>query len=152
MKTKWACVLYKENTVCYFSMIKRNVRKNIVSRKNLRGGSPMLFVIYKIFYLPVCARVLSRFSCVQLFATLWTVAHQAPLSMGFFRQEYWSGLPCPPPGDLPNPGIEPTVLMSPALAGRSFNTGATWEAPYLPLLLLLLLLSRFSCVWLCATP
>ena len=128
-------------------MIKRNVRKNIVSRKNLRGGSPMLFVIYKIFYLPVCARVLSRFSCVQLFATLWTVAHQAPLSMGFFRQEYWSGLPCPPPGDLPNPGIEPTVLMSPALAGRSFNTGATWEAPYLPLLLLLLLLlSRFSCV------
>ena len=44
---------------------------------------------------------------VQLFATPWTVAHQAPLSMGFSRQEYWSGLPFPPPGDLPNPGIKP---------------------------------------------
>ena len=51
-------------------------------------------------------------SHVQLFATLWTVAHQAPLSMGFFRQEYWSGLSFPSPGDLPNPGIEP---RSPAL-------------------------------------
>ena len=48
--------------------------------------------------------------------TAWTVARQAPLSMGFFRQEYWSGFPFPSPGDLPNPGIEPTSLMSPALA------------------------------------
>ena len=53
---------------------------------------------------------------------------QAPLSMGFSRQEYWSRLPCPPPGDLPNPGIEPTSLMSPALAGMFFTTSATWEA------------------------
>ena len=51
----------------------------------------------------MCAQSLSH---VRLFATLWTVAHQAPLSMGFSRQEYWSELPCPPPGDLPNPGIE----------------------------------------------
>jgi len=50
--------------------------------------------------------------------TLWTVAHQAPLSMGFLRQEYWSGLPCLPPGNLPNPGIEPVSPMSPALVGR----------------------------------
>ena len=65
-------------------------------------------------------------SCpVQLFATLWTVAHQAPLSMEFSRQEYWSGLPFPPPGDLPNPRIEPMFLMSPALAGRLFTTNAT---------------------------
>ena len=49
----------------------------------------------------------------------WTVAYQAPLSMGFSRQEYWSGLPCPPPGDLPDPGVEPE---SPALAGRVFTT------------------------------
>ena len=49
---------------------------------------------------------LNRFSCVWLCATLWTVAHQAPLSMGFSRQEYWSGLPCLPPGDLPDPGIQ----------------------------------------------
>ena len=55
--------------------------------------------------------ILSHFSCVRLFATPWTVTHQAPLSMGFSRQEYWSGLPCPPPGDLPDPGIK---LMSPA--------------------------------------
>ena len=70
----------------------------------------------------VCAQSLSR---VRLFATLWTVALQAPLSMGFPRQEYWSGLPCPPPRDLPNPGIEPMSFMSPALAGWFFTTGAT---------------------------
>ena len=56
---------------------------------------------------PSLVCVLSHFSCLRLFATLWTVAHKAPLSMGFSRQEHWSGFPCPPPGDLPNPGIEP---------------------------------------------
>ena len=61
------------------------------------------------------ACLLSCFSHVQLFATLWTVAHQAPLSMGFFRQEYWSGLPCPPPGDLLHPRIEPESPVAPAL-------------------------------------
>ena len=66
--------------------------------------------------LHVCACVFSR---VPLFVTPWTVAHKAPLSMGFFRQEYWRGLPFPSPGDLPKPGIE---LMSPALAGRFFAT------------------------------
>ena len=60
--------------------------------------------------------------------TLWTVVHQAPLSMGFSRQEYWSELPCPPPGDLLNPGIKPMSLMSPALAGGVFTTSITWEA------------------------
>ena len=72
--------------------------------------------------------VLSHFSPVQLFATLWTVAHQAPLSMGFSRQEYWSGLPCPPPGDLLDPGIELASLVSPALTGRFFTTSAAREA------------------------
>ena len=57
-----------------------------------------------------------------------TVAHQAPLSMGFARQEYWSGLPCSPPGDLPNPGIKPTSLKSPALPSVFFTASATWEA------------------------
>ena len=75
-----------------------------------------------------CVCVLSHFSCVQFCPILWTVAHQAPLSMGFYRQEYWSGSPCPPPGDLPNPGIEPVSLMSPALAGGFFTTSATWGA------------------------
>ena len=77
----------------------------------------------------VCALVCAQsLGCVWLSATLWTVAHQAPLSMGFSRQECWSGLPFPPPGDLPNPGIEPTSLTSPALAGGVFTTSATWEA------------------------
>ena len=70
--------------------------------------------------------VLSCFSHVQLSATLWTVACQAPLSMGFSRQEYWSGLPFPSPGDLPNPGIEPTSLASPALVGRFITTSNIW--------------------------
>ena len=73
--------------------------------------------------LHVC--VLSHFSPTLQF--LWTVTHQAPLSMGFSRQKYWSGLPCPLPGDLPDPEIEPTPLTSPALAGRLFTTGATTE-------------------------
>ena len=84
-------------------------------------------------YLPLhiramCACFLSCFKIVLLFATLWTVAHQFPLSMGFSRQEYQSGLPCPSLGDLPDPGIEPASLTSPALAGRFFTTSATWEA------------------------
>ena len=58
-------------------------------------------------------------SCVQLFATPWTVAHQAPTSMGFSRQEYWSGLPFASPGDLPNPGIEP---RSPALQADALTS------------------------------
>ena len=61
-------------------------------------------------------------------ATLWTVACQASLSMESSRQEYWSGLPCPPPGDHPNPGTEPVSLMSPALAYGCFTTSDTWEA------------------------
>ena len=61
-------------------------------------------------------------SCIQLFATPWTVARQAPLSTEFPRQEYWSGLSFPSPGDLPDPGVEPTSLVSPALAGRFFTT------------------------------
>ena len=65
----------------------------------------------------------------QLFAIPWTVAPQAPLSMGFSRQENRSGLPCLPPGDLPDTGIKPVSLKSPALAGGFLTTSATWEAP-----------------------
>ena len=74
------------------------------------------------------ACMLSCFSRVRLFETPWTVAWQASLSMGFSRQGHWSGLPCFPPGDLPDPGIEHTSLTSPALAGRSFTSIAFWEA------------------------
>ena len=69
--------------------------------------------------------MINGFSRVQPFVTPWTVARQAPLSMGFSRQEYWSGLPCPPPGDLPDSGMEPESLMSPAMAGGFFTTRAT---------------------------
>ena len=69
-------------------------------------------------------------NCVQLFVILWTVAHQAPLSMGFSRQEYWSGLPFPTPGDLPNLGIKPASLASPALAGRFFTTVPPGKTPF----------------------
>ena len=55
---------------------------------------------------------------------------QAPLSMGFYRKEYWSGLPCPLPGDFPDPGMEPMSLMSHALTGGSFTTSTTWETPF----------------------
>ena len=65
---------------------------------------------------------LSLFHCGQLFVTLWNVTHQTPLSLEFSRQEYWSELPCPPPGDLPDPGMEPSSPASPTL-----------QADYLPL-------------------
>ena len=74
----------------------------------------------------LCCAVL--IASVQLFANPWAVAHQAPLSMEFSRKEYWSGLPCPPPEDLPDPGIELMSLRSPALARTFFTTRATWEA------------------------
>ena len=73
--------------------------------------------------------LLSHFSHVQPFATLWTVAHQTPLSVGFSRQKHCSGLPCPPPGDLPDSGIKPTSLTFSALTGGFFTTSVTWEAP-----------------------
>ena len=72
--------------------------------------------------------MLSRVSHGRLLTTLWTVTCQASLSRGLCRQEYRCGLPCPSPEDFPNPGIEPTSLMSPALAGGLFTTSATWEA------------------------
>ena len=81
--------------------------------------------------------MLSRFSHVQLSATLWAAARQAPLSEGFPRQELRSGLPSPPPGDLPHPGMEPRSLPSPALAGGFLTTSATWGA-LTPTVLLLL--------------
>ena len=75
----------------------------------------------------MCACMLSCFSRVR-FCDLWTIACQAPLSTGFSRQDYWSGLLCPPSADLPNPGIDPTSLTSPALADGFYSTSATWKA------------------------
>ena len=78
-----------------------------------------------------CATIdVSVLSHVWFFLTLWNVARQAPLCMRFSRQEYWSGLPFPTPGDLPYLKMEPKSLISPALAGRFFMTSTTWEACY----------------------
>ena len=76
--------------------------------------------------------VLGCFSRFRLFAVPWTINLTASLTVVFSRQGYWSGLPQPPPGDLPNPGIKPMSLMSPVLAGSFLITSATWEALPLP--------------------
>ena len=72
--------------------------------------------------------VLSCFCCVQLSGTLWTVAYQAPLSMGFSREEFWSGLPCPPSCDLPDSGLEPTSPAAPVLQ-VGFLLKSHWGSP-----------------------
>ena len=96
----------------------------------------------------VCVCVRARAQSCVVFATPWTAARQAPLSVGFSRQEYWSGLPFPSPGDLPRPGTEPG---SPALQA-DYQLSHQGGPIYALLLLLLLLLSHFSRVRLCATP
>ena len=101
-----------------------------MSRKgNLRVWHPLLVnVIITIIWYLRTKKVKEPRMLVQLFATPWTVAHQAPLSMGFSRQEYWSGYPCPSPGDLPKSGIEP---RSPALQGDALTSAPSgkpiWE-------------------------
>ena len=93
--------------------------------ENPRLRSPDLEAFATILFFCVYAKLLQL---SRLFVTLGTVACQALLSMGFSRQEYWRGLPCSPPGHLPDTGIKPVCLMSPALAGGFFTTSATWEA------------------------
>ena len=92
----------------------------------LHDPSPLYVYLFSsvcLFYKDVCMSAKSLVS--DSFVTLWTVALQAPLSMGFSRQEYWSGLPCPSPGDLPNPETEPGSPASPTLAGVFFTTSTT---------------------------
>ena len=76
----------------------------------------------------VCVCMLSRVSHDQLFVIIWAIACQVPWSMEFSKQEYWRGLPCFLPGDLPDPGIKPVSFASPAWAEGFFTTSATWEA------------------------
>ena len=79
-------------------------------------GRCRLLVMFMIaYYIMLYACMLSHFSQIQLCGILWTIALQVPLSMGFSRQEYWSGLACPPPGGLPDPGTKPESPASPAL-------------------------------------
>ena len=97
-----------------------------VEEQNQLNG--FLFMQQYLAQLIMCAGKLSCFSHVQLCETLWTIAHQAPLYKGFFRQEYRSGLPCPLSADLPNLAVEPKSLMPCTQSGRFFITSATWEA------------------------
>ena len=98
----------------------------VVNSGCLASLNSELYLLYPVrpgpHFLHPCAWELSCFSRVWLSAILYSVAHQAPLSMGFSRQEFWSGLPCPPSGDLPDPRIKPASLMSPALARRFLTT------------------------------
>ena len=87
-----------------------------------------MFHVFKFFFFKLCVCLCSQsLSHVQLFVTPRTVAFQAPLSMEFSRQVYWSSLPFPSAGDLPNSGLEPASFTSPALTGRFFTTSATWD-------------------------
>ena len=107
------------------SEIRLEVNKWLLSKPD----KSEFFIFAHIFPSPAIACLPSYVSCIRLCVTLWTVAHQIPLSMGFSKQKYWSELPCPPPGDLLDPGIKPASLRSSALAGRFLTTRATWESP-----------------------
>ena len=85
--------------------------------KHRNGELSLHLYLHLLVFASAC--VLSCFTYVWLFVTLWTVARQAPLSMGFSRQEYWSGLPCPSPVDIPDPRIEPMSPAAPALQANS---------------------------------
>ena len=102
----------------------RRIQENCRQTLRMNRG-PESFLTLPTYWVFVCVwvQLLSR---VQLFGTPWTVTHQAHLSMGFSQQEYWSGLPCPPAGDRPNPGIKP---VSPALLADSLLL-SHWEAQY----------------------
>ena len=108
--------------------------KNSFAQKHICKRNQKMNLMKIISFICVCACMLSRFSHVQLFATLWTIAHQAPLSTGFSREENWSGLPYLPPRDLPNPGIKPESLLQ----------LLRWQAGSLPLASLGKLLSSLT--------
>ena len=93
----------------------------------LQLGPGSQSTVVAIFIKTKVSTLFSRSVMSDSSAIEWTVAHQAPLSMGFSRQEYWSRLPCPAPEDLPDPGMEPISLMSPALAGGFFPSSTSWE-------------------------
>ena len=111
------CIPWKTKSRC--SLLEKSPKYLKVQSRCIPSLLDYLFLVSNDL-----ACVPSHFSHVWLFATLWTVAHLAPLSIGFPRYEYWSGLPCTSPGDLHNSGIEPESVASPALADRFFTTSA----------------------------
>ena len=111
-------VIYNIKKIIHPQSTKIQMNEN--STQFIRKSHKTLCFRYQYLYPRVWAQCLSH---VRLFVTPRTVAHQVPLFMGFSRQEYWSGLPFPPPGDLPEPGIEPTSPVSPVLGDRFLTTG-----------------------------
>ena len=97
-------------------------KENIRGRESKLAAKRIRVVKSGVYVLILSPMYVCMFSPVQLFATLWTTARQAPLSMKCSRQEYWSGLPFPSPGDLPDPGIKPKSLVSPSWAGGFLPT------------------------------
>ena len=118
----WACAVDMETTHCVCDTKEYSEVKWNTGRRQSWNSVGSIMKSLTCTYL-ACACMLSHFSHVWLFATLWTT----PLSMGFSRQEYWSGLPCPSPGIFPTQVLNPSSLMSPALAGGFFTSSATWE-------------------------
>ena len=102
------------------------VLKGQESGQILQKTGQLLKVVVRALYSLIVACMHAQSS--DSFETIWTTACQAPPSMGFSRQEYWSGLSCPPSSHLPYPGIKPVSLTSPALAGSFFTNSASWEA------------------------
>ena len=130
-----------EHLLCVAGAAPRAFRDVVRDRELLRvkdpplpalKGTPPLTARPEVKFNPV-RRAKPLQSC-PLYAAPWAVAHRAPLSMGFSRQEYWGGLPCPPPGDLPDAGFEPTSLTSPVFTGRFFTTSTTWQTHVQPTL------------------
>ena len=107
-------------------------KNNLKAPENIKLILLLVIIFLKEYiyiYLNICACLHDKsLQSYRTLSTLWTVAHQVPLFMGFSRQEYWSGLPCPPSEDRPNPGIKLTSACVSCIAGRLFTHWATWEA------------------------
>ena len=115
-------------------------------QSQVSGASGVLWLLHLLLP-PVCVSVSSVVSNFATPWTPWTVAPQAPLSMGFSKQEYWSGLSCPPPGDLPHPRTELSSLMSLALVGGFFTSNTTWEGHLLePIYSMSVFFAQVSCL------
>ena len=106
--------------------------KNIFVRYKILGWWTIFFLFWYLDHPIISRMLLSRFSPVWLFATPWSVTHQTPLSKGLSRQEYWSGLWCPPPGDLPYPAIKPVSLTFSALSAASLPQAPPGKFPLSP--------------------
>ena len=140
----------KEKSEFYWQKSREVWRFSVSSSKVISGHSDLLWHILRVMTTSrakysnqrkklvleillweiVSACMLSHFNCVWLSAILWTIAIRLLCPWGFFRPEYWNGLPCPPLKDLPDPAIEPAFLMSPAWAGVFLTASIMWEAQW----------------------